>query len=82
MRMGLMRRFLQIWLLLRQNCPLYRTDLETDTTIDTGIKVNPIPVCSLLIFTWAFVNTGDRAGVYAVSDAFANVSHNRVGHSG
>jgi hypothetical protein len=64
---------LEIGALFGQNSTLYRTDLETNTTVNTGRKINPIPIRTHGVFTGAFINAGDRAGANAVSNPFANI---------
>ena len=71
---------LQVRFFFRQNCAFYRANLQTNAAVNAGIKVNPIPACALLIFTWAFINAGYWASIYAVCDAFAYVGDNSVGH--
>lgn len=76
----LLRRFLQFGLFFWQDCTLYRADLNADTAVDAGVKIDPVPVSTFLVFTGAFVNTGNRTSVYAVGNALADVGNNGVGH--
>jgi len=54
--------------------------LDADATVNTGGKVNPVPVSTLDIFARTFVDTSNRAGINAISDAFAGISNNSMGH--
>ncbi len=67
-------------MLFWQNRSFYRTDLEADAAVNAGGKVNPVPVCALLIFAGAFMNTGDWAGIYAVGHPFTDVRYDGVRH--
>lgn len=78
--MLLRRRCLQFRAFFGQNCALNRTDFDADATVDAGVKVDPVPVGSLLIFSGAFVDAGDRAVVGTGGNAFANVGHDRMRH--
>jgi hypothetical protein len=71
---------LEIGALFRQDGTLYRTDLETNATVNAGRKINPIPIRTNAIFTRAFINAGYRAGANAVSNPFANIRDDRVRH--
>lgn len=77
----LLRYFLQIRSLLWNDRLLHWADLHTDAAVYAGSKVNPIPVITLDIFAWAFVNASHWTGIYAICNAFANISNNRVRHS-
>jgi hypothetical protein len=78
--MGLLWRFLQIRALFGQDGTLNRTDLHANTAVDTGSKVDPVPVGAFAIFTGAFVNASNRAGINAVGNAFTDIRYDRVGH--
>ena len=54
--------------------------MQTDATINTGSKVNPVPIGALGVFAGAFVNAGHRTGIHAVSNPFTDVCNNGVGH--
>jgi hypothetical protein len=71
---------LQIWSFFRHNRPFYWADLDADATVNTGGKVNPVPVSTLDIFARTFVDTSNRAGINAISDAFTGISNNSMGH--
>jgi hypothetical protein len=72
---------LQVGFFFRQNGSLNGADLQANATVNAGGKIDPVPVSALGVFARAFVNTGDGAGINTVCDAFANVSHNGVGHN-
>ena len=74
----LLRGILQIWSFFRNNRSFYWANLETDATVDTGGKVNPVPISTLDIFAWTLVDTCNRAGINAISNAFAGISNNSV----
>jgi hypothetical protein len=75
-----LRRFLEICSFFRHNGSFYGTNLKTDPTINTGGKVNPIPVGSFHIFARARMDTGNGTGIYAIGNSFTNVCHNAMGH--
>ena len=77
----LLRRLLQIWSLFWKDRPLYWANLYTDATVNAGGKVNPVPVITLNVFAWTFVNASHRTGIDAIGNAFADISNNRVRHS-
>ena len=77
----LLGRVLQIRSFFRHDRPFYWADLKTDTTVNTGGKVNPVPISTLDIFAGTFMDTSYRASINAISDAFAGVGNNRVWHS-
>lgn len=77
----LARRVLEIRSLLWQDRPFNGADLQADSAINAGGKINPIPVGAFGIFARTFVNTGNRTGVHAVRDAFTGIRYNRMGHS-
>jgi hypothetical protein len=72
---------LQIWPFFRHDRPFYWTDLKTDPTVNTGGKVNPVPISTFDIFAGTFMDTSYGASINAISDAFAGVGNNRVWHS-
>jgi hypothetical protein len=63
-----------------QNCPFDGTDLETDAAVNAGGKINPVPVCALLVFAGTFVDAGDRAGIYTIGNPFTDVRYDGVRH--
>jgi hypothetical protein len=77
----LLRCILQIRSFFRHDRPFYWADLETDATVNTGGKVNPVPVSTLDIFAGSWMNASNWAGINAISDAFADICNNRVWHS-
>jgi len=68
-------------MLFGEDRPFHRTDLQANPTVDTGRKINPVPVCALLVFTGAFVDAGDRAGIYTVGHPFTDVRYDGMRHS-
>jgi hypothetical protein len=72
---------LQFWSFFRHDRPFYGADLEADATIDAGGKVNPVPVSTLDIFTWTFVDASNWTGINTISNAFASIGNNSVWHS-
>jgi hypothetical protein len=79
-RVDSLRSALFGWHFFRQNSALYRTYLQTDTAINTGGKINPIPVRSLRVFAGSLVNTRDRASFYTICYTLADIRNNRMGH--
>jgi hypothetical protein len=77
---GFLRSALLGWDFFRQNCSLYRTYLQTDTAINTGGKINPIPIRPLRIFAGSLVNTRDWAGFYTICYTLADIRNNCMGH--
>ena len=71
---------MQRWLFFRQNRPFNWADLETDPAVNTGGKIDPVPVCSFGIFARAFVDASYRTSVNAICYTLANISHNGMGH--
>ena len=63
-----------------QNRSINRTNLKTYSTIDTGIKIDPVEVCSLFVFAFAGLNAGDWACINAIRDPFTDVSDDGVCH--
>ena len=61
--------------------PFYRTDLQTNAAINAGCKVNPVPISAFSIFTRTGMYAGNRAGIYAVGNAFADICNDRMRHS-
>ena len=55
--------------------------MQTDSAINAGREIDPVPVCSFGVFAWAFVNTGNRAGIDAICDAFTGIRYDRMRHS-
>jgi hypothetical protein len=72
---------LQVWSFFRHNGILDRTNYQTDPTIDTSIKIDPIPIGTSGIFAWTFMDTGDRASRHTVSNPFTNIRNDRVSHN-
>jgi hypothetical protein len=72
---------LQIGAFFRHNRPFYGADLDTDATVNTSRKVNPVPVSTFAIFARTFMDTSNGTGINAISDAFAGISNNSVRHS-
>ncbi|PHJ94416.1 hypothetical protein VF04_22535 [Nostoc linckia z7] len=54
--------------------------METYTTVNASGKVNPVPIGSLNIFPWPFMNASYRTGTYAVSYTFTDFCNNCVRH--
>lgn len=79
-KLMLLWRFLQIWSFFWNNRVLHWADLQANATVYAGGKVNPVPVITLNVFTRARVNASYRASIYAISNAFANISNNRMWH--
>lgn len=77
----LLWRFLQLWSLFWNNRILHWADLYTDTTVNAGGKVNPVPVSTFDVFAWTWVNASHRTGIDAIAIAFAGIGNNRVRHS-
>jgi hypothetical protein len=73
-------RLLQVRAFFCYDCPFHRANLEADPAVDTGRKIDPVPVGPLSIFPRPVMDTGHRAGIYAICNAFANLGHNRMGH--
>jgi hypothetical protein len=76
----LLRRALQIRAFFGEDCPFDGTDLQANATVNTGRKVDPEPIGAFGVFTGTGMNTGDRTGIHAISNAFTNVGNNRMGH--
>jgi hypothetical protein len=55
--------------------------LQANAAVDAGAEIDPVPVGSLVVFAGAGVDAGDGAGIYAVGNAFADVSHDGMWHS-
>jgi len=55
--------------------------LDADATVNTGGKVNPVPIRTFDIFARTFMDTSNRTGINAISDAFTSIRNNRVWHS-
>lgn len=67
-------------MLFGQDCPFNWTDFQADAAVNAGIKVDPVPVRSFLIFARTVVDAGDRAVISAGGNAFTNVGHDRMRH--
>ena len=72
--------FLEVGAFFGENGSLDRTNLQTDPTVDAGIKVDPIKICPLFVFPLSLVDAGHRTGINTIRDPFANIGHDRVGH--
>lgn len=72
--------FLQVRAFFGDDRPFHRTDLQTNSTVNAGCKVNPVPVSSLDIFARSGVNAGDGARINAIGNAFTGIGENRMGH--
>jgi len=55
-------------------------DLQADAAVDAGVEINPIKRCAFAIGTLAGMDAGNRAGIHAISNTFADVSDDGVGH--
>jgi hypothetical protein len=55
--------------------------LEADAAVNTGGKVNPVPISTFDIFTGTWMNASNWAGINAISDTLAGISNNSVWHS-
>jgi hypothetical protein len=71
---------LQVGAFFCNDSPFDWTNLKANAAVDAGGKVNPIPIGSFSVFTWAIVNTGYWAGIHTVCDAFAHIRHNCMSH--
>lgn len=76
-----LRSLLQIRSFFWDNCPLDWADLDADATVNTGCKINPVPVTPLDIFTRTLMDTGNGASINAIRNTFAGISNNRVWQS-
>lgn len=75
-------RLLQIGTLLGQDRPFHRTHLQADAAVNAGVEVDPVEARALAVGPLPRVDAGHRAGIDAISDAFADVGDDRVGHAG
>jgi hypothetical protein len=71
---------LQIRALLRQNRPFHRANLETNAAVNTGGKINPVPISALGVFARTLINAGDGTSGDAIGNALADVGDNGMGH--
>jgi hypothetical protein len=78
---SLLWRLLQLGPLFCQNCPFHWAHLDADATVNTGCKINPVPISPLDIFAGTFVDTSNGTGINAIGDAFAGICNYRVWHS-
>lgn len=78
--MGLGWGALHVGALLWHNRALNGANLQANTAVDTGSKVDPIPICSFCIFTRAFVNAGNRTRFNTVGYAFTGIRNNCMWH--
>ena len=60
--------------------PRHGADLQADAAVDAGVEINPIKRCALAVGPLAGVNARNRAGIHAISNTFADVSDDGVGH--
>lgn len=72
---------MQIWSFFWNDRTFYWADLEADPAVYAGCKVNPVPVRTLGIFTWAFVDTSNGASINAIRNTFTSIGNNCVWHS-
>lgn len=54
--------------------------MEADAAVNTGRKIDPIPASTLGIFAWPHVDAGNRTGVYAVGNTFADIGDDGMRH--
>jgi hypothetical protein len=74
------RSFLQIRAFFSHDRAFHWADLQTNTAINAGREVNPIPRSPLLIFAGAVMNAGHWAGFHAIGNAFANIGDDSMCH--
>jgi hypothetical protein len=60
--------------------PFDGTNLETNAAINTGRKIDPIPIGAFGIFAGALVNASYRAGCHTIRYTLTNIRHNRMRH--
>jgi hypothetical protein len=72
---------LQIRSFFRNDRSFYGTDLKADAAINTGSKVNPVPVSTLDIFTRSFMDASHWTSINAIGNAFTSIGNNCVWHS-
>jgi hypothetical protein len=72
---------LQVGTFFGQDCSSYRANLQTNPTINTGGKVNPVPISPNSIFAGAFMNAGYWAGANTIGHTFTNISNDRMRHA-
>ena len=77
----LFRRILQIWTFFRHDRTFYRANLQANSTVNAGREVNPIPVSTFGVLAGTLVNTGNRASINAIGNAFTNIRYDRMRHS-
>jgi hypothetical protein len=77
---GLSRRFLQIRALFCQDCAVNRANLKTDTAVNTGCKINPVPTGALGVFTGTIMDTAHGASIDTVCNALADIGDNGMSH--
>ena len=71
---------LQVWTFFCNDRAFNRTNLHANSTVDAGVEIDPIKVCSLLVFAIALIDAGHWASVDAIGDAFAHISNDAVSH--
>jgi hypothetical protein len=79
-RTALGRRFLEFRTFFSHNGSLYRTNLKTNSAVNTSRKINPIPVCALGIFPWPFVDAGHRTSINTIRNPLTNIGHYGMSH--
>jgi hypothetical protein len=72
---------LQLRTLFWDDRPFHWANLQTNATVDAGLKVNPIPISSLLVFTRSFMDAGNRTSIHTVCYALASIGYDRMCHS-
>ena len=72
--------FLEVCSFFGQNRSINRTYLQANSTIDAGIKIDPVEVCSLFVFAFAGLDAGDWACINTICDPFTDVSNDGVCH--
>jgi hypothetical protein len=55
--------------------------LQTNTAIDAGGKINPVPIGAFNVFTGTGMNASNGTSIYAIGYAFASFSDDSVWHS-
>jgi hypothetical protein len=71
---------LQIGAFFGHDRALNGAHLQTNSAINARRKINPIPIRPFGVFARTGMNARDRTSINAISDAFTNVSNNRMGH--
>jgi hypothetical protein len=71
---------LQFGSFFRHDRPFDWANLKANTTVNTGRKIDPIPVGSFFVFARTIMNTGYGTSIDAICYAFANIGYDRVCH--